>query len=506
MVKRLIRHITGFLSSPFWGLGGLLFLLLTGCTSEAPFLENEESSPQPGTFTIFTRAEDTEVSGGFQLPEGFGQPQETQLNERIWNWVVVFIDSEGTIQEGTIQEVCYGEENPAENSNLTDTYTFGPHMPDGTYDIYGFANLSVGEVAKIICNGSSSEIKDFDDLEGKKASIATTYEIDSENYVAGGKDEKDRIPMSGYRHNVQIINNDEVGTGTNRNYIEVIRMLAKVELKFLNMNSNAIQFDKVTFGMVQTDAVDIKPDYENLNNNKRASTIRTATSDNTKSVVFDKGNTDLRVLDVEGKKVLSIVFYVRESDASLTLPATGKFMLSFGMLEASHTDQSAERTTTPVTNHYAVTEELQWINRNDHIVIPVRIEDYFIDWNVLYYPPIGGYPAVIEDKDPYNFYYYCDFKTPGEFQIIPSIYDSTGQPINKKYDMEIGDITTTFDAESSGNFFVQTPGISLNGDEIIGSVGTDTGSAVIPVTLTFDKNGASPGITRTRNIYIRRSN
>lgn len=488
------RHINNLLQrSPFRGLGGLLFLLLTACSSDAPFTEPDTpSSPQSGTFTLFTRGEGTEISGGFQLPEGFSQPQETQLNERIWNWVVVFIDG-----NNTIQEVCYGVENPANSSDLTDTHTFDPKMPDGIYDIYGFANLSAGEVAKMIYKDSPSEISNFDDLKGETASVAETYDIDSEIYVAGGEGEKDRIPMSGYRHDVQIKNNDEVGTGTNRNYIEVIRMLAKVELKFLNMNeSNTIQFDKVTFGMVQTDGVAIAPDYENLTANNKAATIGESSTD-TKSVKIIPSDDELKILGNNGSNELDVIFYVRESDASVTLPATGKFMLSFGLLEGGEK--------TIKTEHYAVTEELQWINRNDHIVIPVRIEDYFIDWKVLYYPPIGGYPAVIEDKDPYNFYYYCDFKTPGEFQIIPTIYDSTGKPINKKYDMEIGDITTTQDSGVSGDFFVSKPDKSINGDEIIGSVGTNTGSAVVPVTLTFDKNEASPGITRTRNIYIRRS-
>lgn len=115
--------------------------------------------------------------------------------------------------------------------------------------------------------------------------------------------------------------------------------------------------------------------------------------------------------------VKDYIFYVR-SLAKVTHPASERFMIT---VKFKRGDNAKEEEL-----HFSPTDQLEWINRNDHIIIPISITDVTVDWEVLFYPPIGGYPAEIDNKDEFN--YYCEFGTQGEFIIVPTIIGSDGNP------------------------------------------------------------------------------
>lgn len=512
MVKRLIRHIKdlfhrvkvrathtpslregagGRLRSPSRVLGGLLFLLLTACSSDAPFTEPDTPSPpQPGTFTLFTRGEGTNTtSKTFKFQDGTEVAyDEMHDNELINNWTVVFIKKDNAGDE--IEQVI---SNP-EDLKPGDTYGFTPTVSDGYYDIVAFANMTDAQVSEMVLGEASSatslsksQSTSLDEIKNR----TFNFEFKSDGTV-----DINLIPMSGYRQNVHIVKNSEVssddsGNNNKPNTIEVIRMLAKVEIIFYNPTENQINVSSLKFGNVQTNAESLMPDYKNLNDeacavpseeNVTAEDIATVEITPTEQYVEPKGG------------IHKEIFYVRESDASKTNPDGGNFfMLTLNLI--------LNETNTPVSEHYAATDQLLWINRNDHIVIPVTIQDYYVNWKVCYYPPIAGYPAVIEDSRPSEFYYFCDFKTPGEFEIKPEIVDPKGNPIVTGFTLKVD----TEKISDEYSIFEVAPYVSFNGDEILGMVGGQNGDAVVPVTIEIASEGKSP-ISRTRNVYIRRSN
>lgn len=459
-------------------------LFLPSCSGyDGPESDGQDVDVPDGVFRIFSRADDTATPGDYSLPDYYGAPQSILDTEKINDWVVIFINNAGN----RIEEVCSGDGNLT-TSTGDESYSFNPDMPDGTYKIVAFANMKVEDVAKLVV-GDADGISDFSGLEGMTASLSQSFSIPNNSYING----TDLIPMSGVREDVKIAGNNEVGDYARKNSIEVIRMVAKIELKFYNSTSNPIDISNITFGSLQTEAVILKPDYNSLDSKVMASTV------GVKSDSPENCSVVRNPVTIPAGASRDLIFYVRESDASLTNPATGRFMFTLDMGENGVAGSDGESNKLE-TRHYAVTEDLAWINRNDHVVIPVKIEDYIIDWRVVYYPPIGGYPAVLEDKDPHNFYYFCDFKTPGEFQVIPEIKDSKGNPITFGYTLTVGDVSSDGDG-----FFTVEPKVTLNGDEITGAVGTALGNAVVPVTISFEKAGQNAPATRTRNIYIRRS-
>lgn len=468
----------------------LTLLALVGCRKDDPFREkgNPGESPRDGVFSIFTRAEEQPSSAGGKVTFQDGKEvgyQPTQENERIHNWSVIFILQSDRI----IKDVCTGTGTPT-SGDLTDTHTFTPNVPDGKYDIVAFANMEDTEIRKLVLGETSPATT----LKG--ATALPLKDIKESPYtfakMENGKVEVDLVPMSGYREGVKIEGNNEVGNAKNRNSVEVIRMLAKVEIIFYNPTATQVNVREIKFGNVQTNATWLMPDYAALDKSEKGAVVSAgfsaANADHKAAVTIEPS---IQYVEPKGG-VHKEIFYVRESDAILTNAEGGNFfMLSMQLI--------LNENNTPVSQHYASTDRLKWINRNDHIVIPVTIQDYYVDWEVCYYPPIGGYPAVLEDSRPDEFYYFCDFKTPGEFEIKPEIRDSKGNPVNEGFTLTVGTIT------DEDKIFEAAPKVSLNGDEILGTVGTNAGDAVVSVTITINSESSESPIVRTRNIYIRRS-
>lgn len=124
--------------------------------------------------------------------------------------------------------------------------------------------------------------------------------------------------------------------------------------------------------------------------------------------------------------------------------------------------------------------------RNDNVTIPLTITSpSSLEPEVLFYPPIGGYPPVITDKSDEEFY--ATFTTPGDFAIYPHIYRE-----GARTDIRLTDATQVeFDPSDASNFSVAgDAGIFsksvryIPGDNCFkGTLGTTTGHAIINLTV-----------------------
>lgn len=123
--------------------------------------------------------------------------------------------------------------------------------------------------------------------------------------------------------------------------------------------------------------------------------------------------------------------------------------------------------------------------RNDHVTIPLVITSpSSLEPEVLFYPPIGGYPPVLADKADGEFY--ATFSTPGDFAIYPHIYRE-----GARTDIRLTDGTQVeFDVDDPAYF-------SISGDNIFskplryvssdncfrGTLGTTKGHAIVTLTV-----------------------
>ena len=137
------------------------------------------------------------------------------------------------------------------------------------------------------------------------------------------------------------------------------------------------------------------------------------------------------------------------------------------------------------------------IYRNDHVVIPIILSDYQVSLDVNFYPPIGGYPAVITEESDEGFY--CKFGTEGDFEIYPKVEDTyngyvllygTGDP----------KFTYTISVSDPEDIFTTKPAVTPSG-EMLGCIGNTPGKAYVDVKITVSRTGVTDQIY-DRRIYI----
>lgn len=120
--------------------------------------------------------------------------------------------------------------------------------------------------------------------------------------------------------------------------------------------------------------------------------------------------------------------------------------------------------------------------RNDHVTIPLTITSpSSLQPEVIFYPPIGGYPPVITDKDDDEFY--ATFATPGDFAIYPHIYREGARTDIRLTDAEEVEFSAATDITVTGdNIFTKQPRYSAGDNCIKATLGTTKGHAIITIT------------------------
>lgn len=458
----------------------LPLLLAAACAKDA----DSPQSPEPASakFRISAAAADP------------GTPEDpVSDNEKINSYKIIFVSNQ-TIDGNNVRTVRAVVNKDSKDLGETgvEEDTFTVDLAPGTYDIYAIANISTKE-EDIAALNYYGHIKDenigtfFANPEGvltvptHEAIVNAIWE-DMPNGYTGD------IPMCRFIKDAKITGKIEESFS-----VEVVRMLAKMEFKFSAPDATVpVTIKKVTVHGVSTGAIPFMPNYDILGTS--APTLLDGTG--REDLVFD--NISLK-LDGSQQKSTGIK-YLRESVAEVH--PSGSFLISVEMLRGN-TDGEKDKEWQDVVQ-YAIADELKYINRNDHIVIPIRITDWILDIDVHFYPPIGGYPAVIVEKNKEE--HYITFGTQGTFEIITSVRnakpDST--PLSKdNYKVAIGTPEITNTAEGSPNLFVKNPYISKTG-EILGEVSSATGIARVPisVSITYQEDGKDINATCSRNLFI----
>lgn len=253
--------------------------------------------------------------------------------------------------------------------------------------------------------------------------------------------------------------------------IEVVRLWAKMCFEFTTNASHPVTVKSISMTPALTGAVNLLPDYGSLG----------------KSPVLPAGticsqldrNVDINV----GSEAVSETFYLLESTAESH--PTGCYPLTFGLEYADGTKSTVS----------ALAYQLAYINRNDFVTIPVLITDWTVNLEVLFYPPIGGYPAVVVRSEDDEFY--AEFGSSGLFEIAVEVTDSyTGSKLAPDR------FSVSLSVDSGGDIFSQQP-VRSNG-EIIGELAEGkTGTAVINLDISVTDDAIRQ--TYKRKLYIIRS-
>ena len=513
-------------------LAASLATLLTSCVADDPSSGGDAAS---GAFTISTRALSSPTSTRATVT-GYGETDALRPQERINNYSIIFIKKESkSSNSGVIQEIIQGTVT-ADNVNKDEKYAFTPTKLTGTsyYDIVALANVHLDSINELLKYGYLTGGQEPTDVaipenhvqlkQDEKISDISVLLNSISNYSSLCPEMKEStgntfsaskyMPMSGYRQDVSITENKEEtynNDGHGRNRIEVIRMFAKVEIMIKNSTDKSLKIQSVKFSKLNNCDLKLFPNYgilgEKMSSDKMSDFEKYLGGDYIVDGMMDwhPGGDNWATLTAgETKKA---IFYTQDSSARLA-HEFGRFMVTVEIEIGEGDDKKT-------IIHYAPTEELGWIQRNDHVVIPIALTDLVVDWAVTFYPPIGGYPAIVETDDDFNFR--CIFGTQGEFAIRPIIRNADGKTID-------GATFTVTDShgndgsngkelkpkpktEDSPSIFTKYP--RRSGNEFVGRLNTNEGTDVFPLTVNVtykDATGKEKTEIRSRNIYITRNN
>lgn len=392
--------------------------------------DNNDPQPEPDT------AEATIVITSRADNSSTDNASTPSDNELINSWWMVFVDNQGVVQ--LILERPSDKTAPVAKENVELS------IFSGKYTIYAFANINKADF-----NISKGEA--MPDLSGK--TWTTVGQIG------------DNVPMTGKLENVTIDNSSNTQVA-----VEVVRLWAKLRFQFTTDTDKEIKVSKITMTPALNETgVTLLPDYTSLG---KKPVLPEDVSCSTLALTPTDGLTVTKDLGAE------TTVYLLESTAESH--PTGHYPLSF-----EYNDGSARTA-------QALAYQLEYINRNDFITIPVLITDWSVNLEVRFYPPIGGYPAVITDKKDNEFY--VTFGSSGLFEISPHVYSTyTGEAL------AIDNYTVNITVESGNNLFSQIP--TYKDGEIIGELAENqSGKAVINLNLTVTNGNLQYEFIR--KIYI----
>lgn len=398
---------------------------------------------------------------------GWETDTEAWPGEMMKSWFVVVVQNEqiekiitSDLKSG-VTEVEKDQVFVKLNTGETTFYSFANIKPE---DIGLDASTSVGQPLPA----------DFDEK---------TYQMDGNSklfHQSMAPDLQNGYPMS----NKQIVNITDNQQVIN---LEVIRMMAKVQLSITNATDHAIVLKTITLSDVTQNG---NPNIKLLPNVDSNNQLQVNLANSAK-----KGTLTLRAAEndgitIEARATQTACFYMNESLVDKGADGGNRyFILSLTTVDAA--------TGTTSNHRYAM---LSWneIRRNDYLKIPIKLEDYQIRWTVEAFSPIGVLPKVKDDGENLSL----DFGYYGEFHIKPEVIklSRTGSQILPVSEWQMG----TDAAGSDGwklqeqkpegadgvNIFDRSPAWIPSAYRLEGEMGNRTGSAIYTMKIHVkEQNG-----------------
>ncbi len=425
-----------------------------------------------------------------------GQPSGTFAgsatdNELIHSCVVVFVNTDG--------KVAKVKTLPAESQNGVETGVdikeFTVILESGNYQVYAFANISQDALKNLDLNGGGTINL------GTENQTLTITDIEESLFDvnATALTQTSHIPMSGYLTGIEITASNGVkinGTATSEVTIPVVRMVGKIEFQFTNNSTNTINIKEISFKPGATGKVKLLPTWEagseaaeesaNSDASKKLSLPDMGLTGVTVGSEIKRSYTDMVIGTGVTTKEKSCALYVREvvsNHPTTCFPITIKYTVG-----NSGTGEGAVATEENVQEMTALLYDLNYINRNDWIRVPITLTDRKLSLDVVFYPPIGGYPPVTQEEKEDE--YYVTFATGGYFSINTLVTDkANGSTVNPKY----VSVSIPQNGISNTSFFRKQPSVDAITGELVGEIysGLNSGDSsivTIEVNLTEKDN------------------
>lgn len=403
---------------------------------------------------------------------------EALPGEMMKSWFVV------VVQNGTIEKIITSDFESGVTEVEKDQVFV--KLNTGATTFYSFANIKPEEIGLNASTSVGQQLPtDFDEQ---------TYQMDGNSklfHLPMTSDFQNGYPMSN-KQTVDVVDNQQVIN------LEVIRMVAKVQLSITNATDHNIVLKSITLSDVTLNGnrnIKLLPNVDSANKLKGVNladgvakgTITLKADENNKGITIGEGDTQ------------TACFYMNESLVDKREDGGNRyFILSLTTVDAA---------TGATSNHrYAM---LSWneIRRNDYLKIPIKLEDYQIRWTVEAFSPIGVLPKVTDDGENLSL----DFGYYGEFHIKPEVIklSRTGSQTLSVSEWQMGTDATGSDGwtrqeqnpqgADGVNIFDSSPAWIPSAYRLEGEMGNRTGSAIYTMKIKVKEQnrlGLNPIISR----------
>lgn len=384
----------------------LVLTMLATFTACSPDDSSMSDNPDGGSKNGFT----IHLKLSTSAPGSIGQaaPHSRALNpdwesgsdaENMKSWFVVLTLDGNVVQtiEKTQVDAQHAEEDEVTLENVA----------PGTYQVYSFANIDKTQLGTLT---SGSDV----DFKNKK------YKMNGNGFDATISG----IPMS----NEQTLTVNQDGT-TDKKKLWLVRMLAKVTLRFKNPSTTDLVINDITISDITKNSED-NADAENimlLPKHSDASSgadkdevtcipnlVGQAATENYRYTLSSPKTIKAGVTDYKEENEIS--FYVNESAAGNT---SKYFIINLN--------------TSAGIKRYALFQDWKTIARNDHHILPISLDDYKLKFDVQSFTAIGLYPSIRDNGTTLSYTCYYPEE---EFHIQPKVVKASD-------DTEVADIDNT---------------------------------------------------------------
>lgn len=366
----------------------------TACSPDDSSMSDNPGGGSKNGYTIHLKLS-TSAAGSI----GQSAPHSRALNpdwesgsdaENMKSWFVVLTQDGNVVQ--TIEKTQVDAQHAKEDEVTLE------NVAPGTYQVYSFANIDKTQLGTLT---SGSDV----DFKNKK------YKMNGNGFDATISG----IPMS----NEQTLTVNQDGT-TDKTYLWVVRMLAKVTLQFRNPSSTPLKINDITISDITKNSKDnadadnimLLPKHSDADNDQVTCTpnlVGQAATDNytyklSPAVTIPAGTTDYK----------EISFYVNESAAGNT---SKYFIINLN--------------TSAGVKRYALFKDWTTIARNDHHILPISLDDYKLKFEVQSFTAIGLYPSITDNGTTLSYTCYYPEE---EFHIQPKVVHADGTDVSGTID------------------------------------------------------------------------
>lgn len=299
--------------------------------------------------------------------------------ENMKSWVVAFVKGNKVVSFAENKDV-------SADKRIQDDVIIKNLVKDETYQVYSFANLTATELGI-----------------AKDAPV----NFDSKNWKMNGNgfDVTTGIPMS----NKQEVKIDASGK-PDKTELWVVRMLAKVTLKFKNPSKTDLVIKDITISDITKNSSE-NGDKENIKllpNHTDADKDQVECSPNlvgqaaTESYTYKLPSPKtIKAGVTDYKSENEVSFYVNESKAG----NTSKYFI-------------INLKTSAGVKRYALFQDWTTIARNDHHILQIKLDDYKLKFDVQSFSAIGLYPSITDNGTTLSYTCYYPEE---EFHIQPKV-------------------------------------------------------------------------------------